>query len=645
MKQLESFIVDFFHAKKINSDCDIINSFAECLELGIIDFMTICDLVEIGSCCSDTDFIIVLMVLFALMREGSVCIDLDKDVFSRIFPENLQEKSVRVVENFLSGLKDGKYAKLIAKSCNDYLPLIIDQSGARQLLYFQKYYFYEKNLKGHFFKMLSTQHAQALTENDIEQMLTQIYSDNLVIRVGKKAFPISADKMQQQAIRLVLTSSFSIITGGPGTGKTSLMVNMLRCLVRAGINVSRIILAAPTGRAAQRMTQAVTTCISSILEPTHNDLALCKLKGSTLHKVLQYQGFSNDFYYRDSNKLPASVVVIDEISMVDLIMLEKVLQAIDISKTKLVFLGDKDQLPSVEAGAVFAEMISDKGNTGAFKNRLVVLKKVYRLGENLLKLAENVNQGLFPLKEHLQFKDAVLMKSDKWAFVKAGKVGKLEKDLICWIKYHYFNSDIDKSYCDLVLKAGEMEEKQLLETEQGKSVLRKIFQIVEKARILSFVRKGFFGCEWINILISRYIANNLDPFKESGKVFSGAIVIITRNDYSKELFNGDVGVILQDSNGVYKAFFPCLEGFIRFHVDLLPAWQLSFAMTVHKSQGSEFDDVMIVLPDDENHRLLTKEIVYTAITRAKKKVIIYGAEKIMQTALSRKIKRQSGLIF
>ena len=122
-------------------------------------------------------------------------------------------------------------------------------------------------------------------------------------------------------------------------------------------------------------------------------------------------------------------------------------------------------------------------------------------------------------------------------------------------------------------------------------------------------------------------------------------MIITRNDYSKELFNGDVGFMIKDTNETYRAFFHRSGSYISFPVNLLPSWEFAFAMTVHKSQGSEFDDVLLVLPDDENHRLLTREIVYTGITRAKKRVLLYGSRPALNTALQKKIKRQSGLMW
>ena len=184
---------------------------------------------------------------------------------------------------------------------------------------------------------------------------------------------------------------------------------------------------------------------------------------------------------------------------------------------------------------------------------------------------------------------------------------------------------------------------QLAAAGEGSALLPRIFTAVEQARILSCLRNGIYGCRVINALIAEQLRSACDPFADSsGESFAGAIVIITRNDYSKALFNGDVGIILKDSGGVYRAFFQRAGACVSFPVNLLPAWEYAFAVTVHKSQGSEYDDVLLVLPDDENHRLLSTEIVYTGITRAKKRVLLYGTRGALQTALQRKIRRKSG---
>jgi exodeoxyribonuclease V alpha subunit len=618
------------------------------MQLALLDYMTIRDLMEIGGYQEDTALAVVLMTLFAALQEGSLCLDLDQEKLLNRLPAGASNKAGDIINDFWAALQEGKYQKLITSNGDEYLPLILDESRGRQLLYFQKYYVHENRLKNRMEAFLQAEVSFNIPDQSINNLLEKIYASALAIRVGQNNTPITKDQQQIKAMRLALKSQFSIISGGPGTGKTSLMVNILRCLVRAGIQASDIILGAPTGRAAQRMTETLQNNIATIQKPSSEDSALLNLKGSTLHKILRYRSYAHDFYYRDTNPLPAAVVVIDEVSMVDVVMLDKFLQAIDPAKTKLIFLGDKDQLPSVEAGSVFAEMIPDGTRAARFEDRLIVLQKVYRSGVKLLQLANQTNKGAFPPFTAVPFEDALLSEPDQWAFVNAESFDTWRKHLYQWVRSQYLSplSGAKDSFKDLIIKAGELTADQLLSSDQGRNLLHQIFLMVERARILSFLRNGIYGCTVINALIASYLINAFDHLaKKQTDGFSGALIIITRNDYSKELFNGDVGVMIKDANGTYRTFFHRSGSYISFPVNLLPSWELAFAMTVHKSQGSEFDDVLLVLPDDENHRLLTREIIYTGITRAKKRVLLYGSEPALNTALQKKIERQSGLMW
>jgi len=615
------------------------------LELPFLDYMTARDLLELGGYQDDTPLFAILMTIFGVLQEGSLCLDLDKKKLSDRLGTFIQDrKAERIAREFLSGLEKGKYDKLITRNGDDYMPLILDESKDRRLLYFQKYYVYEKSLKARMEALLQAKTSGTVSKKKVEDDIRTLFTPERCIRVSKGGRPITRDRDQIAAIRLALNSQFSIISGGPGTGKTSLMVNIIRCLVRDGIQKEDILLGAPTGRAAQRMTEAVRYSINTIKEPSEKERHLLDLKGSTLHKILKYRGYTHDFYYRDTNPLPASVIILDEVSMVDVVMMERFLRAVDPSRTKLILLGDKDQLPSVEAGAVFAEMIPDGAKAERFKDRLIILKKVYRADMNLLRLAKEMNQGNCPEYTPVSFEAALELKPDKWAFVLTHTVEAWKEHIQLWTQYHYLSSvyDHNRSFKDLISNAGEIDSEQLITSDSGQVILEQIFAVVERARILSLVRKGSYGCVGINYQIGDHLYFQFDD-KANNNIFSGAVIMVTRNDYSKELFNGDVGVVLRDPKGTYRAFFPRFGSYISFAVDMLPPWEHAFAMTVHKSQGSEFDDVLLVLPEDEAHRLLTREIVYTGITRAKKRIIIYGKESALATALERKIERQSGL--
>jgi len=606
------------------------------MELSLLDFMTIRDLVEFGGNEGDVPLVMVLMNMFAGLQQGSLCVSLDQKTLLNHLAEEDHKKAAALVTDFLSGLAAGKYQKLITQNGGDYLPLILDSTSGRNLLYFQKYHVHEKRLKKNMEALLQAEVSNPLAMPEIETCIEQIYTDPLAIRVGPDNIPLDRDPQQTEALRLALNSQFAIISGGPGTGKTSLMVNILRCLVRQGLSCSHVILGAPTGRAAQRMTETVQSNIASIRTPAPEDLALRELKGSTLHKILGYRSAAHEFRYRETNPLPASLVVIDEVSMVDVVMLDRFLQAIDPMQTKLILLGDKNQLPSVEAGAVFAEMIPDGKRAARFEAHLVVLQKVYRSGTNLLDLANQAKQGSFPALDAVAFDTALSIKTDHWAFVQARGFERWRRDLHQWVDYQYLCPipGNQENYADMIKRAGELTAEQTAASQPGKTLLKGIFAVIERARILSLQRNGRYGCTVINDVIAAQLAHILDPAVNlQAQGFSGALIIITRNDYPKALFNGDVGVIIKDAEDNYRAFFHRSGEYTSFPVNLLASWEFGFAITVHKSQGSEFDDVLLVLPDDEKHRLLTREIVYTGITRAKKRVLVYGSQMALNTAL------------
>ncbi|MDI6688433.1 MAG: exodeoxyribonuclease V subunit alpha [Desulfobacterales bacterium] len=602
-------------------------------ELSVLDLMTIRDLCKLGGYQNDLPLSAVLMAMFFALQEGSLCLNIDKSSLSdklQLFMES--KKAKQISDKFLYGLAENRYNNLIARNIDTYLPLIAYESKEKKLLYFQKFFFHETRLKHRLRAFLRANEPCKLSGEKENEILRE---------------PVEKDQDQIKAIRLALGSQFAIISGGPGTGKTFVMVNILRCFVRAGVKPEQIILAAPTGRAAQRMTEAIHSQINSIENPCPEDIELLKMTGSTLHRILRYKTSSHDFHYRDTNPLPASVVIVDEVSMVDVVMMERFLRAIDPAKTRLVLLGDKDQLPSVEAGAVFAEMIPEETEDNIFKDRLVVLKKVYRSGANLLRLAKQVNEGKFPECLPISLNSALLLKEDNWAFVLPDdNINKWKKQLRLWVEHHYLgrtNKD-NKSYKELILEAVKLDADSLAYSDDEQNILDQIFSKIEKARILTLLRKGVYGCSWINSIIAQYLSFELEPLtRMHNNIFSGAVIMITQNDYSKKLFNGDVGVIIKSVDGNYRVFFKRFGSYIFFDMDLLSKWELGFAVTVHKSQGTEFDDVLLVLPDNESHRLLTREIIYTGITRAKKRVILYGIEPAFKSALQRKIERESGL--
>ncbi|GAB6097490.1 hypothetical protein JCM14469_37440 [Desulfatiferula olefinivorans] len=620
------------------ADRFLLAAVGEYLDLSVNDGLTVRDLADMAGRPDDPALQAVLLVLLGILEQGSLCLDLDPASLAEYVPEPFRDRVRGLAADFSVNLDHGAYADILTQDGEAYLPLVAN----RGLLYFQKFYAHEHRLKARIAAFVASTQRTGLDPDRIDALIDSLYDPDSAIRTGRTLEPVQKDPVQLRAIRLALQTPFSIISGGPGTGKTSLMVTILRALVRSGADPSRIILGAPTGRAAQRMTEAVQTSLATIRVPSPEDRALLDLGGATLHKILKYNGRTHDFHHHAENPLPASVIVLDEVSMVDLVMLDTFLSAVDPERTRLVFLGDKDQLPSVEAGSVFADMIPDGTRAEAFRDRLVILENVYRSGARLLSLAKTVNRGEMPEMSPVSMDQALAMDSDHWAVVPADHPDRLQEVLRAWAESHYLADAPDgTSFREAVRTAARID---LTSSDEGTALLDRLFDTLNRARILTLVRNGEQGCLSVNDRIGMSLRRELDPQAPPAQdLFSGRMIIITKNDYAKDLFNGDVGMILKDVSGLYQAFFKRSNRVIRFPVDQLPAFESAFAVTVHKSQGSEFDDVLLILPPDPGHRLLTREIVYTGMTRAKRRFILYAIREALETAVSRRITRRSGL--
>jgi exodeoxyribonuclease V alpha subunit len=299
------------------------------------------------------------------------------------------------------------------------------------------------------------------------------------------------------------------------------------------------------------------------------------------------------------------VVVVDEASMVDLAMMSKLVDALK-PGARLLLLGDKDQLASVESGAVLGDFIKSlPGNT-------VELKKTYRFDDNIKRLAEDIIGG---------------NGARAWALLedeKAGNVSLLETDMYEYIGRRY---------------ARFMEEAQ----RTGDAHIRDVLAVFNRFQVLCGVHYGTRGVEGINRGVELYLVRQgFDCRPDSW--YPGRPVLITRNDYSLDLYNGDIGICLQDPGAQsVQVWFSGADGSLRGYSPYrLPPCETVYAMTIHKSQGSEFDEVVVVLPAEDN-RILSRELIYTAVTRAKKSVTVGAKRQVFTQALTRNIARNSGL--
>jgi exodeoxyribonuclease V alpha subunit len=390
------------------------------------------------------------------------------------------------------------------------------------------------------------------------------------------------------------------------------------------------------------------------------DEALRHLAATTLHQLLGFLPSRNLFRRHAENPLEADVVIVDEASMVGVELWAQLLQATR-PDARLVFLGDKDQLPSVDAGAVLAQLAPRDvapRNAQADGRRpyLALLRTNHRSQPAIRDAAAAINAQDARLLEHLptlslpatpeQAAWRELEQAGGCCFCPQprGVEAELRRVLEQWAWHSYF---WPTPACDFIglLRSVELSgaDEEPPETAER---LRLLFRHLERTRLLTMIREGPWGCEQINEFLAERVRQRLRGHAgraDDGRLFVGAPVLVTRNDRIRELNNGDVGLTLRSAHGL-RVVFPCRSGYVSFPADQLPPHELGFALTVHKSQGSEYEHVLVVLPPRGGRRLLTKELLYTAVTRAKQLVILTGTADAIRTAIQRRIERDAGLL-
>jgi exodeoxyribonuclease V alpha subunit len=452
---------------------------------------------------------------------------------------------------------------------------------------------------------------------------------------------------QRVAALSSLGRRFSVISGGPGTGKTSTAVKILRLLTRLNRESSiSIALAAPTGKAAGRFKEAISQA-KTRLQLSEEDSSKIPAEAHTLHRLLGMMPGSIRPHHHETNPLPFDAVIVDEASMIDLSLMARLVQALSPS-SRLILLGDKDQLASVEPGAVLGNIsggVSPNGYSAVFRklireisgdvlptssenpiskplnDSIVVLEKSYRFdpGSGIYALGRAVNAGEGDQALEL----AVSGKFQDVGWRDLPPASQLERELGPILLAHY---------------------ERCLQT----NTLEDTFLEFNRFRLLCPLRQGPFGVDQLNTLVE----NLLQPSRknaQAGGWYKGRPVMIRQNDYYLRLFNGDIGFCFaaqstqSDSRSNLQVFFPRGNGTFRGISPVrLPPFEPAFAATVHKSQGSEFDEVLLLLPDGSSP-ILVRELIYTAITRAQKKVTIWGDRDIFRNAVRQKMERQSGL--
>ena len=446
--------------------------------------------------------------------------------------------------------------------------------------------------------------------------------------------PLLLSDEQRAAVSAAASGGLTLISGGPGTGKTSIVVSILRTLVRLGVDPAAIALAAPTGKAADRMRVATEIALGRIAEPDAADDALSGLpRPQTLHRLLGFSPRDDGFRHDEHDPLAASVVLVDESSMVDLALADRLVRALP-AGARLVLVGDAHQLPSVDAGAVFRDLCA------AGEGVAVTLRHSYRMdasdprGRSVLEAARAVDAG-----------DAAAVLGTGTATVDAVRFEGFER-LGATALEGFLGRWWDTFGAPLIAGAGApLEAVGGRLTEKATEQARARFEQMDRARLLAPTRARREGVIALNDALHARAcaARDLDPRRTFAY---GEPLLVNRNDYERDLFNGDQGLVLpvRSERGVRpSAVFRTREGMVAFALDTVRGiTELAWAVTVHKSQGSEHDAVALVLPS-EPLPLTTRELVYTALTRARHGALVLGSEPVLRAAIESRAERFSGL--
>jgi exodeoxyribonuclease V alpha subunit len=482
----------------------------------------------------------------------------------------------------------------------DYTPLVLDDAGR---LYVHR----------------SWDHERRTAEAIISRSEALPVDETRLFAALDRYFPPAGDEpdMQREAARVAVMCRFTVISGGPGTGKTATVARILALMAElAGDTHLRIALAAPTGKAAMRLRRSLALAAEQL---PHQPVCLPQ-EVATIHRLLKTRPGSLSFYHNREHPLPCDLLVIDEASMIDLPLMARVMEALP-GQARIILLGDRDQLASVEAGAVLADICSGARSgdcQGGFavtgRPAVVHLTKSYRFSQE---------SGIGVLSRLINDGDTAGVVALLREGAHPDVVWRHDVDPACFRET--FAAMVRQGYRDY------------LRSRSPANALESL----ERFRVLSPHREGSRGVGELNRLCGYALGLNGPGDGRECRLWP---VMIAANSYDLELFNGDTGVFMEVcEEGRTAVWFSDPDRGVR-HVSprLLPPWESAFAITVHKSQGSEFDRVVLILPEQPSEAVC-RELLYTAVTRARQRIEIWGPEAVLRRAVERRTGRNSGL--
>ncbi|MGD8216302.1 exodeoxyribonuclease V subunit alpha [Aestuariimicrobium sp. Y1814] len=566
--------------------------------------------------CTDELVKLTAALCFAGARAGSTCLDLgtvaDRFVDNVLQSRDLTGDELRTAREELVAHLDwpevDQWSRHLAGqpvvgdvgSEPNSVPLRLVDS----LVYLERYFAYEESV------------ADLLQQR--QQLSPPVVDPDLLARSLAREVPGGiVDALQQQAVEAAVTAWTTVLAGGPGTGKTTTVARVLAAVQEQSATPIRVALAAPSGKAASRLHQAV----SAQVQPLRDAGALMPAFGSglTLHRLLDARGLTGDFRHGPTNPVPYDLVVVDEVSMVDLKMFAVLLSAVG-PTTRLLLVGDPQQLKSVSAGSVLADITASGISLGQGRSEsaVTVLQTSYRNRGTIHELAQAIRE------RDGDAAVATLERGGDSVELLDVEVGRTTS----WRDFPELATAIEQQWLGLVEAAEEGDAAEAL-------------RLLDQHRVLCGHRRGLFGVSaWTHHTLD--VIRRVRPgFGVGAQTYPGRPLLLTTNDATLDLSNGDTGVVVRQAGRLQVAL-----GDQQQHRLLGPALLRGvedlFAMTVHKAQGSQFDHTTVVLPP-LGSPLLTRDLVYTAVTRARERATIIGTPEQLRAAIQTEARRASGL--
>lgn len=562
-------------------------------------------------------------LLMKRLQEGHVCVDPTE--LPTALPTNLEEQFPK-----LPALPES--SEYIGQA-GDLKPFILHEGR----LYLQRYFQYETQILAAVQRLLAHSAAEQAARKDA--LLKQVaFIQTLSSPAPPTATPAEQYDWQLVAALMAAVHSLMFITGGPGTGKTTTVAKLLAILYQQEPNL-RVALAAPTGKAAMRMAESLKHTQLPLTDETRAKFQ--QLNPSTIHRLLGSKRNSLYFKHDAAHPLPVDVLIVDEASMIDMPLFAKLLDAVP-PNGRVILLGDRHQLASVEAGSLLGDFCESLPITNALAAEDIPwLNQFIPYPDSQIPTAY-AGVSAHPLVGHI----VELQLSRR--FQSGGGIGKLSTAVIrnqqevidSFLTTTVDNSvQLDTQYDSATLDRWVAGYASIIAEPDIGTALR----LLQKFRVLVAVREGPQGLHAINQRIEqRLVSRGL--IRRTIGFYEHQPIMITRNNSDLELYNGDTGLLRCDAEGRLRAWFEDSSGQIRSIIPgYLQAVETVYAMTIHKSQGSEYDEVLVILPDQENAPLLTRELLYTAITRARQHVTIQARLPILLQTMAAQVKRSSGL--